>query len=65
MSSYTNFKRYYNELVLVHWRDLFPGLVTYERFNQTQNRLFVPLLMFWKTDVWEHAPELALLTQQP
>ncbi|MBK8844251.1 MAG: hypothetical protein IPO33_16170 [Saprospiraceae bacterium] len=29
-------------------RDLFPGLVTYERFNQTQNRLFVPLLMFLK-----------------
>ena len=48
LSSYTNFKRYYNELVLVHWRDLFPGLVTYERFNQTQNRLFVPLLMFLK-----------------
>nr|WP_287493591.1 hypothetical protein [Candidatus Brachybacter algidus] len=40
LSSYTNFKRYYNELVLVHWRDLFPGLFTYERFNRTQNRLF-------------------------
>lgn len=48
LSSYTNFKRYYNELVVVHWKDLFPGLVSYERFNQTQHRLFVPLLIFLK-----------------
>lgn len=48
LSSYTNFKRYYNELVLVHWKDLFPVIVSYERFNQTQDRLFIPLLLFQK-----------------
>ena len=48
LSSYTNFKRYYNELVSVHWLDLFPDLISYERFNQTQNRLFVPLLLYLK-----------------
>lgn len=48
LSSYTNFKRYYNELVSVHWKDLFPGLVSYERFNQTQARIFVPMLIFLK-----------------
>src|SRR5690606_25902642 len=47
-SSYTNFKRYYNELVKVHWLDLFPDLISYERFNQTQDRLFVPLVMYLK-----------------
>jgi len=46
LSGYTNFKRYYNELVKVHWIDLFPNLVTYERFNQTQNRLFIPLMAY-------------------
>ncbi|MBK9025786.1 MAG: transposase [Saprospiraceae bacterium] len=28
------------------------GLVTYERFNQTQNRLFVPLLMFFEKQMF-------------
>jgi hypothetical protein len=46
LSSYTNFKRYYNELVKPHWADMFPSLITYERFNQTQDRLFVPLLLY-------------------
>lgn len=46
LSGYTNFKRYYNELVCAQWKDLFPDLISYERFNQTQNRLFVPLLMY-------------------
>lgn len=46
LSSYTNFKRYYNELVKPQWADMFPNLITYERFNQTQDRLFVPLLLY-------------------
>ena len=48
-SSYTNFKRYYNELVRAQWRDLFPDLISYERYNQTQDRLFVPLVMYMKS----------------
>jgi hypothetical protein len=48
LSSYNNFKKYYNELVCEHWKDLFPNLISYERFNQTQNRLFVPLLMYFQ-----------------
>ena len=46
LSGYTCFKRYYKELVCLHWEDLFPDLISYERFNQTQNRLFVPLIMY-------------------
>lgn len=46
LSSYTNFKRYYNELVKPQWADMFPNLITYERFNQTQDRLFIPLLLY-------------------
>ena len=48
LSGYTNFKRYYKELVCRQWIDLFPELISYERFNQTQNRLFIPLLMYLK-----------------
>ena len=35
-------------MVCRQWIDLFPELISYERFNQTQNRLFIPLLMYLK-----------------
>jgi len=45
LSSKTNFKSYYLDVVVKQWKHLFPNLVSYERFNQTQNRIFVPLMM--------------------
>lgn len=48
LSSHTNFKRYYTDFLSVHYRHLFPDLVSYERFNQTQNRLFMPLILYIK-----------------
>lgn len=45
-SRYTNFKSFYTQYVCVHWVDLFPDLVSYERFNQTQARIMVPMIMF-------------------
>lgn len=45
LSDYKNFKAFYKEHVSVHWTDLFPGLVTYERFNQTQFKLIIPLIL--------------------
>ena len=47
-SNYTNFKAYYNEMVFPHWIHLFPDLVSYERFNQTQHRVIIPLLLYLK-----------------
>ena len=49
LSGYINFKRYYKELVCQRWGHLFPDLVSYERFNQTQNALFVPLVMYFNS----------------
>lgn len=46
LSHYTNFKAFYKEYVCAHWTDLFPGLVSYARFVQTQDRLIIPLIMF-------------------
>ena len=46
LSNYTNFKHYYNDYLCTHYKHLFPGLVSYERFNQLQNRLFVPLMLY-------------------
>lgn len=50
LSHYTNFKAFYKEYVCVHWRDLFPNLVSYERFNQTQSRIMIPMILFLQTN---------------
>jgi hypothetical protein len=47
-SNFTNFKAYYNELVKRYWTHLFPNLVSYERFNQTQHKVLVPLMIYLK-----------------
>ncbi len=49
LSSKTNFKSYYIDFVSNQWKHLFPNLVSYERFNQTQHRIFVPLMMLMQT----------------
>ena len=46
LSHYTNFKAFYKQYVWVHWRDLFPALVSYERFNQSQSKLIIPFIIF-------------------
>jgi hypothetical protein len=46
LSHYTNFKSFYNEYVCVHWLEYFPDLVSYERFNQTQFKLIIPMILF-------------------
>lgn len=45
-SHYTNFKAFYKEYVCQFWTDLFPGLISYERFNQTQHRVMIPMMAF-------------------
>jgi hypothetical protein len=46
ISHHTNFKSYYNGFLREHYSHLFPNLVSYERFNQSQDRLFMPLIMY-------------------
>lgn len=48
LSSHTNFKKYYTDFLCVHYTHLFPNLVSYERFNQTQSRIFMPLMLYIK-----------------
>ena len=45
---FTNFKSFYNQYVCKHLTDLFPDLVSYERFNARQDRLLLPLMLFLK-----------------
>ena len=47
-SHYTNFKAFYKEMVCRYWTHLFPDLVSYERFNQTQHKVLIPLLLYLK-----------------
>jgi len=46
---FTNFKAFYTQYVCVHLIDLFPDLVSYQRFVALKKKVAVPLMMFLKT----------------
>lgn len=46
LSQYKNFKAFYKQYVCVHWTDMFPKLISYERFNQRQKKLMIPFILF-------------------
>jgi len=45
---FTNFKHFYLQYVSKHLDDLFPDLISYERFNARQERILLPLMMYLK-----------------
>ena len=45
---FTNFKAFYTQYVQVHLDDLFPNLVSYQRFVALKKKVAVPLMMFLK-----------------
>ena len=45
---YRNFKHYYIAHVLVHWREAFPGLPTYQRFVEWMPSTLLPLCVYLK-----------------
>lgn len=47
-SGYRNFKSFYNNHVRMYWLDLFPDLISYERFNQSQQKVLLFLMAFLK-----------------
>lgn len=46
---FTNFKAFYTQYVCPHLSDLFPDLVSYQRFVALKKKVAVPLMMFLKT----------------
>jgi len=46
--SFTNFKHFYNHYIKAHLHDYFPGLVSYNRFIELQQRVAVPMMLFLK-----------------
>lgn len=46
---FTNFKAFYTQYVCIHLGDLFPDLVSYQRFVALKKKVAVPLMMFLKT----------------
>jgi len=46
---FTNFKAFYTRYVCAHLNDLFPDLVSYQRFVALKKKVAVPLMMFLKT----------------
>ena len=46
---FTNFKAFYTQYVYVHLIDLFPDLVSYQRFVALKKKVAVPLMIFLKT----------------
>ena len=45
-SYYRNFKAYYTEYVMVHLRNEFPGLVSYQRFVELTPRVLIPMAVY-------------------
>ena len=45
---FTNFKSFYTMYVQKHLVDLFPDIISYERFNARQHRILIPLMMYLK-----------------
>ena len=49
---FTNFKHFYQQYVCKHLEDLFPDLVSYERFNARQERIMLSLMLYLKYRGW-------------
>ena len=46
---FTNLKHFYLGHICPYYKDYFPGLVSYNRFVELQNRVAVPMMIFLKT----------------
>jgi hypothetical protein len=46
---FTNFKAFYVHYLSIHMRDLFPNLISYNRFVELQSRVALPMMLFLKT----------------
>jgi hypothetical protein len=46
--SYRNFKHFYQKFVAVHWQEAFPGLPSYQRFNEWLASTLIPLCVYLK-----------------
>jgi hypothetical protein len=46
---FTNFKHFYLFHICTYYHDYFPGLVSYNRFVELQQRVAVPMMLFLKT----------------
>ena len=60
-SHYRDFKAYYCQQVLAHWRSEFPGLVSYNRFVEFIPSALVPLCAYFQ----QHCLGDALLNHEP
>lgn len=46
---FTNLKHFYIGHICPYYKDYFPGLVSYDRFVELQQRVAVPMMLFLKT----------------
>ena len=60
-SHYCDFKAYYAEQVLKHWRSEFPGLVSYTRFVEYIPSALVPLIMYLRTCCLGHCSGISFI----
>lgn len=49
LGHFTNFKHFYLHHICVYFKDYFPGLVSYNRFIELQQRVAIPMMLFLKT----------------
>ena len=50
LGAHKTFKHYYEQIVMTYYLDLFPGLVSYNRFIELQAKAAVPFMLFFKQE---------------
>src|SRR6056297_1790745 len=50
LSGIRTFKKFYKDYVCKQFRELFPGLVSYNRFTELGGQMVVPLAIYLKTN---------------
>lgn len=48
LGAHKTFKHYYQQIVCQYWNDLYPGLVSYNRFVELQQKTFIVFALFVK-----------------
>lgn len=65
LSGIRTFKKFYTDYVCKQLRDLFPGLVSYNRFTELSGQMIVPLAIYLKTKATGQCTGISFIDSTP
>jgi hypothetical protein len=65
LSGIRTFKKFYTDYVCKQLRDLFPGLVSYNRFTELGGQMIVPLAIYLKTRATGQCTGISFIDSTP